>query len=466
MYLTDDTICAVATPPGGAGRGIVRLSGPDSHRIALADFTPAASFSGRACPALFRRSADSACGWFGCLRLPRIETSIPVAVCVWPAGRGYTGQAAAELHLPGSPPLLEAVVAWACQLGARPAERGEFTLRAFLAGRVDLAQAEAVLGTIEAEDPRQLDVALRQLAGGLSGPIQRLRDELLALTAELEAGLDFADENLDTIDAHRAAAGLAEVETQLDRLRRQMGARGRTDAMAVVILAGRPNSGKSSLFNALLGSESAIVDAAPGTTRDYLRGQLDLAAAPCALIDTAGRDEGRAIDAIDRLAHEQAMLAGEVARLRLLCIDQSRPLSAWDEGQLARFDPHSDLLVLTKGDLPSRVHLPADGPIAVHTSARTGEGLDVLRSRVEALLRADDGSHGEIVAATAARAEKALMRAFDAVSRARKLSERTAGDELIAGELRVALDELGRVVGTVYTDDVLDRLFERFCIGK
>jgi len=311
-----------------------------------------------------------------------------------------------------------------------------------------------------------LDNALRQLAGGLSGPIQRLRDELLALTAELEAGLDFADEDLDTIDAHRTAAGLAEIETQIDHLRRQMGARGRTDSLAVVVLAGRPNSGKSSLFNALLRCESAIVDAAPGTTRDYLRGQLDLAGGPCVLIDTAGRDEGRAIDAIDRLAHEQAVHACEMARLRLLCVDQSRPLSTWDEQQLAGFNSRTDLLVLTKADLPGAAHLPVDGPVAVQTSARTGEGLDVLRSRVETLLRADDRSNGEVVAATAARAEQALTHAADAVSRARKLGEQSAGDELIAGELRVALDELGRVVGTVYTDDVLDRLFERFCIGK
>ncbi|MFW6125236.1 MAG: GTPase, partial [Pirellulales bacterium] len=353
-----------------------------------------------------------------------------------------------------------------------------------------LARAEAVLGVIEADNPRQLDAALRQLAGGVSTPIRRLRDELLDLLAELEAGFDFADEDLDLFDHRQADRRLLNVGRQIDRLRRQMRSRGRSADAVAAVLVGLPNSGKSSLFNALLGRQAAVVHAAPGTTRDYLIGRLDLDGVPCQLIDTAGvpclpgerqpdskhahgkRGHGTRLDA---LSADQTGEAAELAHLRIVCIDQSRPLESWESDTLARRDPGCDLAVLTKGDLPAaaqrvgredHAHRPAAPPPPLRTSARSGEGLDALRRRLRELVVPLTSADGPCVTATAARCRHAVERAGEAVVRARGCLGRTDGEELAAAELRLALDELGRVVGAVYTDDVLDRLFGKFCIGK
>jgi tRNA modification GTPase len=473
MYLLDDTIVAIASPPGGAARGIIRLSGPGVRacvdRVFQSD-PPRDLAEIRVVTALP-----------GSLRLPGVASPLPCELFLWPTGRSYTGQPVAEVHTLGSPPLLESAIEAFCAAGARLAQPGEFTLRAFLAGRVDLTQAEAVLGVIDAADGRQLEVALAQLAGGLAGPLRRLRGELLDLLAHLEAGFDFADEDLSFITPGQLDGQLTAAAETVSRLLGQMTARRETSDLVRVVLVGLPNTGKSSLFNALLDRTGALVSEVPGTTRDYLTAELDLdGQARCLLVDTAGQEPDAAAidDSVQRAAQAAASEQARSAHVRLLCLDGTRPLGDWEEAQLAaRQEPRppgnqdfrsledfgSLLMVLTKADLPRRLDL--NGP-AIATSSVTREGLALLKKEIAAAVVAARGSEAEAVAGTASRCRESLRLAAECLGRAREVFSRGGGEELVAAELRVALDELGKVVGAVYTEDVLERIFSRFCVGK
>ncbi len=287
MYALDDTIAAVATPAGGAARGIIRISGPGAVGCVAGLFCDGAPLDSRR-----PIEAVSAPGVLcGALRPTELHSPLPCEVYVWP-NRGYTGQPVIEVHTLGSPPLLQVVLRSVCAAGARPAEPGEFTLRAFLAGRIDLTQAEAVLGVIDATNGRELDVALEQLAGGLARPLQRLRDALVEFLAHLEASLDFADDDLELIGRQEIGRRLGAAASEVAAIQSRLTARADvTDAIRVV-LAGRPNTGKSSLFNAIVGSSAALVSRQAGTTRDYLAAEVDLDGILCRVIDTAGTAPG------------------------------------------------------------------------------------------------------------------------------------------------------------------------------
>ena len=466
MYPLDDTIVAIASPPGGAARGILRLSGPEARACVGRIF--------RAEPPRELTEIRVPTAVTGSLLLGGVASPLPGDLLLWPTGRSYTGQPVAEFHTLGSPPLLELAVEALCEAGARLARPGEFTLRAFLAGRMDLTQAEAVLGVIDAADARQLEVALEQLAGGLAGPLRQLRGGLLDLLAHLEAGFDFADEGLSFITPSQVDEQLAAAGQSVDRLLEQMTSRRETTDMVRVVLVGWPNTGKSSLFNALLGRTGALVSETPGTTRDYLTGELDLGGQTrCLLVDTAGIEPDAAVpeDSVRRAAQTAAVEQVRSAHVRLLCLDASRPLNAWEEAQLADFrslpdfgSPHkSRIVVLTKCDLPRSLELTIP---AVPTSSVTGQGLAGLRAEIAAALLAARGGEGEVVVGTAVRCRESLRLAADCLRRARQVLSASGGEELVAAELRVALDELGQVVGAVYTEDVLDRIFSRFCVGK
>ena len=333
MHPLDETIVAIASPPGGAARGIVRVSGPDLRSCLEGCFRPD--------PPLHIPSLSAPTVVPGFLWLAGFASPLACELYLWPGKRSYTGQPVAEVHTLGSPPLLEAVVRAVCRGGARPAEPGEFTLRAFLAGRIDLTQAEAVLGVIDAAGDAELDAALKQLAGGLAGPLRLLRNDLLELLAHVEAGLDFADEDLPFIQAEELLKQLDEAAAEVDRLARQLALRGEAVARVRVALCGRPNAGKSSLFNALAGrnpqrGSPAIVSDRPGTTRDYLTADLDLDGVKCQLIDTAGIEDAtwemvpshpkshashRTIEgAAAEMAHEQI----RTAHVRVLCVEADR----------------------------------------------------------------------------------------------------------------------------------------------
>jgi tRNA modification GTPase len=477
-YHLDETIVAIASPPGGAARGIVRAAGPAVLECLNRCFRPdrgpdlagvarAAAIGGVFAP--YEKIAPFCCDLYW-----------------WPNRRSYTGGPMAELHMPGSRPLLDAAVQTLCRSGARPAEPGEFTLRAFLARRIDLTQAEAVLGVVDALDPRQLDAALTQLAGGLSQPLHGLRDDLLDLLAHLEAGFDFADEDLPFITPEQLDRALSAAAGAVGALARQLASRRDASDLIRAVLVGWPNTGKSSLLNALAGRCAALVSGLPGTTRDYLAVEIDLGGVACQLIDTAGieRPDGSlnsapspppgatgilpvrdvaAGNAVRTAAQAASHRQRAHAHVEVLCIDSTRPMVAWEREELARTPLVPRVVALTKSDAARQTDFAGR---AVETSSATGQGLDVLQIELRRAAIAAGGPALSAVAATAARSSESIRLAAGSIGRARELARRGGGEELVAAEVRTALAELGKVVGAVYTDDVLDRIFSRFCIGK
>lgn len=451
----DDTIAAIATAPGGSLRGIVRISGPNSLAIVerIFDCANAGSLA----------SVRSAACRRGRLDLPRNLGAVPATLYLWPNIKSYTRQPSAELHMPGSPPLLEAVLEAVCQAGARLARPGEFTLRAFFAGRLDLTQAEAVLGVIDAESRDELDNALAQLAGGLARPLANLRERLLELLAHLEAGLDFVDEDIEFVSSEDIQQQLAAAAEQIAALLAQMQRRAEAGRLARIVLRGLPNVGKSSLLNALVGEDAAIVSEIAGTTRDFVMRRSRIGQRDCLITDTAGISTVEAASPLDHAAQELAREQAERADLTLFCLDASRPLIAWEREEIRR-GIDQRLIVLTKCDLAAALKLDSQEP-AMSTSSRTGLGIKELREAIAQMLDSASGEAG-VVAGTADRCRESLRLANDALTRAGSAAELHSGEELIAAEIRIALDELGRVVGAVYTEDILDRIFSRFCIGK
>jgi tRNA modification GTPase len=437
-----DTIVAVASPPGPAARGLVRLTGDRAWEIALTGFHDASGW----------KPPRSAVVRTGVRTVAGLRPTLPVMVALWPGRHTYTGQPIAEIHTVGSPPLLSLVVADCLAQGARAAEPGEFTLRAFLTGRIDLTRAEAVLGIIEATTSAQLDAALRQLAGGLAGPIEQLRDRLVDILAHVEAGLDFVDE-ADVTPLGRAALArvLADGSEQISRLGEQLRGRDRPGERPRVVLVGPPNAGKSRLFNALLGRTTAIVSPTPGTTTDYLSAPCDCAGLTVDLIDTAGIEPPRGT--IQAQAQSHGRQQGEQADLVVACQPADlEPGNVWRSKR-------PQLNVTTKCDL-------APSPLgALATSAVTGQGLTELRSTIAAAIRQQE-AEGSVSATTAARCRDNLLRAGESLRSASQTLISGGGDELVAFELRQSVDELGKVVGAVVTDDILDRIFRKFCIGK
>jgi tRNA modification GTPase len=474
MHVLDDTIVAIASPPGGAARGIVRVSGPDVRSCLEGCFRPDPPLH---LPAL---SAPTAVPGF--LGLAGFASPLACELYLWPGRRSYTGQPLAEVHTLGSPPLLEAVVRAICAGGARPAESGEFTLRAFLAGRIDLTQAEAVLGVIDATAPAELDAALEQLAGGLAGPLRLLRDDLLELLAHLEAGLDFADEDLPFITAEELQEHLDEAAADVGRLVERLAFRGEAAVRVRVALCGRPNVGKSSLFNALAGRDTpAIVSDQPGTTRDYLTADLDLDGVKCQLIDTAGIEDalpGSDAATVDEAAQEMSQEQVRTAHVRVLCLEAGSGEHGAGSGEQDADDRL--IVVLTKCDAtpflslpaPQAGALPAPRSPLLETSAVTGLGIPKLKEAIRAAAVRAAGPRSDAVVGTAVRCGESLRLAAASLDRARETVRAgghdglIVGEELIAAEVRVALSELGKVAGAVYTDDLLDRIFSRFCIGK
>lgn len=492
----DDTIAAIASPPGGAARGILRVSGPQAIDCTRHIFIPVGEK-----PSIAPNSPHAISGT---LRLADLHSPLPCDVYVWnhsiPAScsgracppcfaehttahnavheptRSYTGQPVVEIHTLGSPPLLQIVLRALCAAGARLAGPGEFTLRAFLAGRIDLTQAEAVLGVIDAGGSHELHVALEQLAGGLAHPLHRLRDALLELLAHLEAGFDFADEDLSFITHGEMDRQLAEAENDVAAIVRQMASRSEPVDTVKAVLVGRPNTGKSSLFNLLAGDQAALVSDHPGTTRDYLVAELNFDGVRCRLVDTAGTraNEDAAIEGrefhrpvacpIDHAAENATAHQRAEADIQLLCLDSTRPLDEWERNELANTPQGERLVVLTKCDAPRQSEcVLSSNPI--ETSSLTGHGMTALREEMRRRTLAASRNTGDVVAGTAARCAESLRLAGESLQRARHVAAADQ-EELAAAEIRTTLEELGKVVGAVYTEDVLDRIFSRFCVGK
>ncbi len=442
---------------------MVRVSGPATADIATRCFTPHTRNT------LNSVSLPTAIpGEFAIQLHGPARQRVPCDLFYWPTSRSYTREPVAEFHTLGSPPILRATLEAACHAGARLAEPGEFTLRAFLAGRLDLTQAEAVLGVIDAQRPDQLHAAIEQLAGNLGRPLVQLREDLLMLLAELEAGLDFVEEDIEFISAAELTARLESAVDEVRAVSEQMSSRLAATDTCQVVLFGVPNAGKSSLFNALAerfgavsrAGASAIVSSQRGTTRDYLTATIELGDIRCELVDTAGIEDDPTID-IAASAQELTREQLERAVLRAYCVEVAHLAEC--------VVPPAELVVVTKCDLaPNAEQIGLRNiPPTILTSSVTSVGLDELGEAIAAL-RSTAAAHqrSRCVAATADRCSDSLRLADAALTRAAEISADGAGDELVAADVRVALAELGRVVGVVYTDDILDRIFKSFCIGK
>ena len=381
---------------------------------------------------------------------------LPASIALWPGPRTYTGGPLAEIHTVGSPPLLDLLLAHCLTRGARLAEPGEFTLRAFLSGRIDLTRAEAVLGVIDARTPAQLEAALEQLAGGLAGPILVLRDRLLDILAHLEANLDFAEESdVDPLGRAALADDLAGSAVEVAALAARLRGRDRPEGYPRVVLVGPPNAGKSRLFNALVGEPRALVSPQAGTTRDYLSALCDCGG-PDRRADRHRRGRARA-SARSRPGRRPSAPSRRPAPTSGSSAIRSTPARA----TLGRARARSPPRLATKCDLAP----PAPSSESLPTSAQTGAGLGELRAAIAAALQ-ERASDGESTTGTGARCRESLALASQALHAASETLLERGGDELVALDLRQAVDELGKVVGAVVTDDILDRIFRRFCIGK
>jgi len=463
MFSTTDTIVAIATPPGRGGIGIIRLAGPDAVRIA-------SSLVGRGTPfeprhATLARVVDGAVD-----RAPGARRAIDQVVVTWfAAPHSYTGDDVVEISGHGSPLLLQHLVDLATRSGARLAEPGEFTLRAYLNGRIDLIQAEAVADLVAAVTPLQARAAMDQIEGTLTSAIGAVDATLFDLAARLEASLDFPDEGFHFITRDDAAADLSRVAASLERLARD-GRRGRVIREGrLVVIAGPPNAGKSSLFNALLGAERAIVTEIPGTTRDVLTDRVDIGGIPVTLADTAGLRE--AVDLVEAEGVARARHAREVAALTLIVLDASSSLG--DDGRRVLNEIQSArMVVANKIDRPrvwnvenlAREIAPVD---VLEVSALTHDGLDRLRDVIARHLGAgDDTERRDPPAISNVRHLRLVDAAFDAVERARQSLASGATEELVLAELTSARESLEELTGRRTPDDVLRHIFATFCVGK
>ncbi|MDO5307952.1 MAG: tRNA modification GTPase [Planctomycetia bacterium] len=479
-----ETIVAQSSAPGIGSRGLLRLSGSDSLRAAgSVFFMPTESFDelesldayltrchyGQGAPFILR---GYLCAWGN----PVEEESVRCALIYWPSGRSFTGEESAELHLVGSAPLLERTVQTICQSGyARLAGPGEYTLRAFLSGRLDLTQAEAILATIDAETDGSLKSALAQLSGRLSNEINALHERLFSTLCDLEAGFDFAEEDItfvtpEALSSELSSCALA-LEELLSRAQSQLG----SERLPRVALVGAPNVGKSSLFNRLQETfggttrNSALVSERPGATRDYLETELNVDGSRFVLVDAAGLEEVDGLsESSDVVQHTPRALAQKKvqnvlssANALALCYDSAQTRES--ALKLIPEEFRSGVIeVQTKCDLPS--HGAGDG---LPTSSTTGLGLTQLGRTLAATVHGHETGN-DLVGTTALRCQDSLRLALESLTRAQALLEdvSTADDYLVASELRLALEQLGLITGKIHTEDVLDRIFSRFCIGK
>jgi tRNA modification GTPase len=449
MYSTEDTIVAIATPAGRGGIGVVRVSGPSAAEIANGLLQLAAPLQPR--HATFARTHGD-----------------QVVATYFPAPHSYTGEHVVELSAHGSPVVLRQIVEQAIGLGARLAEPGEFTLRAFLHSRIDLVQAEAVADLIDAVTPLQARAAFDQLEGTLTDRIAEIDAELFDLTAKLEASLDFPDEGYHFVDAGEAGTTVRAIERKIGALVCEA-RRGRVIREgARVAIGGKPNVGKSSLFNALLRSGRAIVTAIPGTTRDLVTETADVDGLRLELVDTAGVRE--TTDEVESEGVARARRAWSTADLVLVVLDISAPLDDEDFTLLRETSNVPRLIVANKSDLPAVWRDAAVAVPLIVVSSKMGDGLEALREEIRTALEgANPATARDTAAVTNVRHAALLERARVALGRAGDAVEAAGGpvaEEFVLTDLQDARAALEEVTGRRTSEDLLRHIFSRFCIGK
>jgi tRNA modification GTPase len=461
--VSDETIIAKSSASGGAIRGIIRMTGSESVAMLRELFEQdwKGDFEIDFCTGF---DAALTTGIFTGHLFPwgKKQQKVPAKLFYWADGYGYTGQQTVEIHTIGSPPILDAVISAITASGTvRLARPGEFTLRAFLSGRLDLTQAEAVLGVINAASPKSLETALRQLAGGTASPLKQIRNILFETLVHLEAGFDFPEEDIEFISLQQVRQNLTEALEQTEILLRRMDDRGLSNEKQKIVLLGLPNAGKSALFNTLLRSNQAIVSPLPGTTRDYLEAETEIDGILCTLIDTAGTDRTTATPLKNEIEESARLFSKQIAEqadVILYCFEQHPNLDIF-----CGFDNVKEtkiLFVKTKSDLHEQGHLPYRFSFC-RVSSKTGQGIETLRKEISQRLK-NRNPVEETVSNTALRCRGAVRLAVDSLRRTLELQD----ELLLVSELRLALNALGQVDGSVPTEDILDAVFSQFCIGK
>ena len=488
--MEQETIVAVSTPAGRGGIGVVRLSGPRAREIAAplvrlrhplaagqARFGEVLDLSGgaktTADPSGMTNNGTSA-GEAEQDTEPRVLDE--AVVTLFAAPNSYTGEDVVEIAAHGSPVLLEVLVQQCCARGARLAEPGEFTQRAFLAGRIDLTQAEAVNDLIGSSTLQQARVAARQMGGSLARVVAPVKAELVGLIAAMEAGIDFAEDDIDVMAAERIAEKIAEVRAPLVELERSF-AYGRVVREGFrLAIVGRPNAGKSSLFNRLVERERAIVTAAPGTTRDTVTERVSMGGIPVELIDTAGLREGA--DEAERMGVARTREAMADADVVLLVVDATVGISREDRAviELGASGGSSVLVAWNKSDLVEEVRgsrfevrESASSDCAVQTistSALTGEGIEELRAAIVAAVAGGEGGLREAAMLTNLRQHQAVEQALGGLAAARLAVDAAIPHEMLLLDLYESLRGLDTLTGATTSEDVLRLIFSRFCIGK
>ena len=453
---TQETIVAVATPPGRGGIGVVRVSGPQARRIVE--------------PMLrLRHSLQHARARVGeLLDLATGERLDEAVVTLFEAPRSYTGEDVVEVATHGAPVILDAVVRQAIAQGARLATPGEFTQRAFLQGRLDLTQAEAVHDLIAAQTLFQARVAAQQLEGALSRRVQPIKEGLVALISLLEAGIDFAEDDIDLLPASAILERIAETLAAIGPVADSF-ARGRiVQAGLTLAIVGRPNAGKSSLFNRMVERERAIVTAAPGTTRDLVTERVSLGGIPVELVDTAGMRE--ASDEAEQIGIRKSREAMADADMVLLVLDATVPPDAGDLALLAALRHRRAVVAVNKSDLahPGAVFADAlhqTGLAMVHTSAVSGDGVATLKQTMMAMV-SDRSVEAESGMLTSLRQFEAVAGTQQALEAAAEAARQNIPHEMILLDLYGALRSLDSLTGATTTEDILQLIFSKFCIGK
>lgn len=457
-----ETIAAIATPPGIGGIGVIRVTGNLAERIAGRLFRPAGAVTALESHRLYHGEiVDPETG----------DLLDDVLIAFLKSPHSYTGEDTLEISCHGGPLILRTVLEAVLAAGARPAERGEFTKRAFLNDRLDLAQAEAVCDLITARTKQGLAAAMDRLKGKLSGRIETIRDEMVGVLAAIEASIDFSAEEgilestpLDPSPLTHAIEALSSLAATYRR--------GRILREGIsVVIAGRPNVGKSSLLNRLLGERRAIVTPHPGTTRDFIEETLEIAGVPVRLTDTAGIRPPE--DEIEKEGIDLVWERLERADGILLIFDGSMPLSPEDRELFANLGEAPLIPVLNKSDLPRRLDetlleelLPPGSPAPVRISAKTGDGIDLLKEAIDKrLLKSPAGESSDVMIARL-RHRIVLERTVESLERARQGLRDKIAPELTALEIREALDTLGEITGRTTPEEVLGKIFANFCLGK
>jgi tRNA modification GTPase len=452
----DDTIVAIATPPGRGGIGVVRLSGPDARAIAL--------------PMLrLKHELEAGHALFGELVEPEKKYSAErideVVVTYFAKPHSYTTDDIVEISSHGSPVVLRHIVELALARGARMAEPGEFTMRAFLNGRIDLTQAEAVRDLIDSRTLYQAKVAAQQLEGALSHRLQPIKQKLVELIAVLEAGIDFAEDDISVIPSEQILQRIDAIRGPLEGLAATFAYGKIVHEGLTLAIVGRPNVGKSSLFNQLVERERAIVTATPGTTRDLVSETVAIGGIPVRLVDTAGIR--RALDEAESIGIRKSMEALADADLVLVVLDCSQPITEEDTELLEHGAKRAAIAVENKADLFSSQDCVLSSQLPrVRTSATTGEGIEALRNEILRHIGGETGAQTETGLLTSLRHQSLIREATAALDAAQEAVRNKIPHEMILLDLYNALRQLDEITGATATDDILNLIFSTFCIGK